>query len=259
MDWVKDIQGIGANPALPHMTSYEDRLETQRLPFFNDVKAIFNATDEQYRGGIRRFGASPAADTVLNLFRTARENGTFPYDLPAFWELCEKELAPHVWTNMFTDAMWLSDRAFVAGIRLSITDAYNFVLTSLIDNTASGFITEQRAFNFLRNYKREIAWAFVTPAQDKQLGGDVLGVKLLPSGKLQTVIVSIKSPGYVPGLSNRIKVSTALKRNRHKEHVKHLRVATDNPDVEIWIVYESQGTWAVMDALDVPCPECQKQ
>lgn len=258
MDWLKDIQGIGANPAFPHMTPYEDRLETQRLPFFKEVKTIFNATEEQSRAGIRRFGASPAADTVLNLFRTARETGTVPYDLPAFWELCEEKLAPHVWTNMFTDAMWLSDRAFVAGIRLSITDAYNIVLTSLIDNTSAGFITEQRGLAFLQNYKKDIAWAWVTPVQDRLLGGDLLGVKLLPNGVLQTVIVSFKAPSYVPGLSNRVKVSPALKKNRHKEHLKHLRVLGANPDVEIWIVYESQGAWAVMNAADVPCPECQK-
>lgn len=257
MDWLKDIQGIGANPALPHMTPYEDRLETQRLPFFNDVKTIFNATEEQNRGGICRFGASPAADTVLNLFRTARESGKVPYDLPAFWELCEEKLAPHVWTNMFTDAMWLSNRAFVAGIRLSITDAYNFVLTSLIDNTAAGFITEQRGFSFVQNYQKDTAFSFSTGAQDKQWGADIVGVKLLPGGALQIILVSMKSPGYVPGLSNRVKVSTALKRNRHKEHLKHLRVLAANPGIEIWIVYESQGVWAVMNAMDVPCPECQ--
>ena len=274
--WFTHPEGVGADPAFPHLTMRAIRKNLTLHPastalwdIWNDKKIqnpnkprINRKTGkaepltpvERYR---LRFGASRVAWRVTNYFRFLRDEGQTPATIEQWWGALENRLTDKDWAELRIQAARLWSRTPLE-VRehtgLSKDDCYNFVLLKVVDETFTGLGREPLGMRHLSMLYPEVIWVATSNHLDAGSGFDLAG---FTNGRW-THVASVKpiTWRYFAADSGR-----KMWVNRHKEHVKHELFLSRHPEliaIEISGDGETQD-WQVVPVLGRACRLCELQ
>ena len=264
--WFTHPEGVGADPAFPHLTMRAVRKNLTRHPASTALWDVWNDREIQKpkhaRSGSahpthRRFGASPVAWRVTNYFRFLRDEGQIPTTIEQWWGALENRLTEKDWAELRIQAARLWTRTPLE-VRdrtgLSKDDCYNFVLLKVVDDTFVGLGREPLGMRHLSMLYPEVTWVATSNHLDAGSGFDLAG---FTNGRW-THVASVKpiTWRYFAADSGR-----KMWVNRHKEHVKHELFLSRHPELialEISGDAETQD-WQVVPVLGRACRLCELQ
>ena len=274
--WFTHPEGVGADPAFPHLTMRAVRKNLSSHPAADDIWDIWNDTKlqnpnkprinpetgepepltplERYR---LRFGASDVAWRVTDYFRSLRAAGQMPATFEQWWSALEHHLSERDWAEIRIQAarLWrITPVALRERAGLTRDDYFNLVVLKVVDETFTGLGREPHARRHLSVLYPDVSWSAASKHLDAGAGFDLVGYT---NGRW-THVASVKpvSWRYFAKDSGR-----KMWKNRHKEHVKHERFLARHPEltaIEISGDVDKQN-WQVVPVLGRACRLCELQ